>query len=61
MQNFVSGKHLGLYQIKRSVSEILTGCVVMISKRFEVIFIFFFNKPTALQFFKRVSEKKTPD
>jgi hypothetical protein len=33
----------------------------MISKRFEVIFIFFFNKPTALRPFKRVSKTETAE
>jgi hypothetical protein len=57
----VSGKPLGLFQIQRSATEILTGCAAMIRKGFEAIFIFFFNKPTALRRFKRVSKTKTPE
>jgi hypothetical protein len=57
----VSGKPLDLFQIQRSATEILTGCAAMIRKRFEVIFNFFFNKPTALQRCKLASKTETPE
>jgi len=59
--NIASGKPLGLFQIQRSATEIVTGCAAMIRKRFEVIFIFFFNEPTVLRRSRRVSETKSPE